>query len=522
VGPWFVFLLWGLQSPHAHVGGALDLAKRPVTLRTGIGTAHDAVGTTSRQAQAFYDQGLACLHAYTWLDAARSFNQALTIDPRLAVAHAMLSIAYTELNAPAAAREALQRASTLAAGSSAHDRTHVEARALQAAAEASHAKDALDAYRKALDAAVAAFPGDEEFWLQRGLAESPDPGERGQGSVEASIAYYRKAAALAPNHFAAHHYLTHAYENLGRTGDALAEANAFTRMAAGVPHARHMRGHALRRSGQIDAAIAEFAAADALERAHFTREHMPADADWHYQHNLDLLGTSYQYAGQMAKAEPLLRQSFTISSPLVAQEVNKREWPAFLLARGRMQEALDAAAAMASHRSPLVSAAGHIAAGEVRLAMRDSRAAADEANQALRLMRGAEGAGLLANSLQALQGEYLLRIGQREKARPMLEDVAKKIRAAPGPDAWTAAVFALERIARFARDAGEWDVAAWAAQQMIDHDPNYAGGHYAAGLVAAHRGDRDKARQAFALAAARWTRADQNLPELLAIRSKLR
>jgi hypothetical protein len=53
----------------------------------GIGSAHDAVSTASKQAQAFYDQGLACLHSYVWLEAARSFNQALALDPKLALAH---------------------------------------------------------------------------------------------------------------------------------------------------------------------------------------------------------------------------------------------------------------------------------------------------------------------------------------------------------------------------------------------------------------------------------------------------
>ena len=47
-----------------------------------------------------------------------------------------LSVAYTELNAPAKARAAIERAQALAKGAPAHDRAHVEARALQMAAEA--------------------------------------------------------------------------------------------------------------------------------------------------------------------------------------------------------------------------------------------------------------------------------------------------------------------------------------------------------------------------------------------------
>jgi len=99
-----------------------------VPLRTGIGSAHDPVGTRSKDAQAFYDQGLAYLHSYVWLEAARSFNQALKLDSNLAIAHAMLSIAYTELNVPADARAALARATMLAADASEHDRRHIDAR----------------------------------------------------------------------------------------------------------------------------------------------------------------------------------------------------------------------------------------------------------------------------------------------------------------------------------------------------------------------------------------------------------
>ena len=492
----------------------VDVAERPVPLRTGIGAAHDVVSTTKKEAQAFYDQGLAYLHSYVWIEAARSFNQALRIDPSLAIAHAELSIAYTELNAPEKARAALDRARTLPAGE--HDKTHIELRALQTSAEAAPRDAAkLAAYRAALDAALAALPQDEELWLQRGHAESSDPAERGQGSTAAAARFYERALTLAPGHFAGHHYLAHAYENSGAIAQALAESATYAKMAPGVPHARHMHGHNLRRTGRIDEAIAEFSAADALESAYLEAERIPIEYDWHYQHNLDLLAASYQYVGRMKKAEELLRRSFGIGSPLVVQEFNTRAWPLFLVARGRAQEALEAAAAMASHRSPVVSAAGHVAAGEAQLALGRYQAAADEANAALREVRGAEAGGLVAAPLQALQGEFFLRTGQRDKGRSMLREVAKKARAAPGPDAWTQALFTLEAIARAAREVGDWELGGWAARQMLDHDPNYAGTHYALALVAEHRGDAVTARAERALVEKYWKNADRVLPELM-------
>ena len=502
---------------HAHAAPssivALELAKRPVTIRTGIGSAHDPVSTLSKRAQAFYDQGLAYLHSYVWVEAARSFNQALRLDPTLALAQLGLTLAYTELNASPAAHAALDRAKALAATD--HDRRHVAARALQMAAEdvpADAAKLAL--YRVALDEALVAFPADEELWLQRGQAESPDPAERGQGSVAGSVRFYEKALALAPVHFAAHHYLTHAYENSGRVADALVQGQTYAKMAPAVPHARHMHGHDLRRVGRIDEAIVEFRAADALESEYFKAEKIPVEYDWHYQHNLDLLATSYQYIGQMKQAEALLKTSFAISSSLVGQEFNKREWPVFLLSRGRAQEALVAAAVMAAHRSPVVSAAGHVEAGRARLALGQFKEAADEGNTALRLMRGTEGAGLVADSLQAFQGEFLLRTGKADTGRPMLEDVVRKVRARPGPDAWAQALFTIEAIARAARDVGNWELAAWAGRQMAEHDPNYAGSHYALALVAEHHGDTLTARAERALVNKYWKNADPDLGEL--------
>ncbi len=502
---------------HAHAAPssivALELAKRPVTIRTGIGSAHDPVSTSSRRAQAFYDQGLAYLHSYVWVEAARSFNQALRLDPRLALAQLGLTLAYTELNASPAAHAALDRAKALAATD--HDRRHVAARALQMAAEDAPADAAkLALYREALDEALVAFPADEELWLQRGQAESPDPAERGQGSVAGSVRFYEKARALAPDHFAAHHYLTHAYENSGRVTDALVQGQTYSAMAPAVPHARHMHGHDLRRVGRIDEAIVEFRAADALESEYFKAERIPVEYDWHYQHNLDLLATSYQYIGQMKQAEALLKTSFAISSSLVGQEFNKREWPVFLLSRGRAQEALVAAAVMAAHPSPVVSAAGHVEAGRARLALGQFKEAADEGNTALRLMRGTEGAGLVADSLQAFQGEFLLRTGKADKGQPMLEDVVRKVRARPGPDAWAQALFTIEAIARAARDVGNWELAAWAGRQMVEHDPNYAGSHYALALVAEHRGDTLTARAERALVNKYWKNADPDLGEL--------
>jgi tetratricopeptide (TPR) repeat protein/predicted enzyme related to lactoylglutathione lyase len=513
------------QDPHAtHRTASLprELVERPLPLRGGIGAAHDAVSTMSPQAQAFYDQGLAYLHSFVWIEAARSFHQALRLDPTLAMAGIGLSFAYIELNAPAEAHAALERARALAPAASMHDRLHIDVRTAQLAAEdAPHDAARLAAYRAALDEALARCPSDEELWLQRGAAESLDPSDRGQGSPPAAARFYERALQLAPNHFAAHHYLTHVFENGGRPAEALTHAAAYAAMAPAIPHAHHMHGHELRRLGRIEEAIAEFETADRLETEYFEAEHVPVELDWHYHHNLDLLATSYEYVGQMAKAERLLKAAFAIPSQLIVQEFNKREWPMFLLARGRIDEALAAANVLMNHASPIVRAAGHVEAGHAMLASARFESAAQESNAALRELKSAvDGAGLVADALEALQGEFFLRTGQREKGRAMLEEAIRKERAAPGPDNWIRALFTIERIASAARAVDDWELADRVAHQMLEHDPAYAGTHYALALAAAHAGADRAAADEFALAERHWSRADPDLPELAKVRTE--
>jgi tetratricopeptide (TPR) repeat protein len=513
----FCLLPFGAEAQHAlHSIPTIpqELLERPVTLRTGIGAVHDDAGTKNADAQRFYDQGLAYLHNYVWIEAARSFHQALRLDSQMALARVGLSYAYIELNLSARARQAIATAQASTSKSSDHIWRHVEARSLQMAAEEAPGDGSkLAAYRKSLDDAIAKYPDDAELVLRRGIAESPDPADRGQGSVAGSIPYYERTKGWPANH-----YLAHAYENSGRIKEAESAAAAYASQNPGVPHAVHMHGHELRRLGRINEAIARFETADKLQRDYMAREKIAAELDWHHAHNLDLLAASYQYTGQMKKAETLLKQSFNLPTNLLVQAVNKREWPAFLIARNRPAEALAAAEQLLAHPNLVVQATGHIEAGFAQLAMNKPADAAASSNAALKALRSAQGAqGLAAIPLEALQGEFLLRTAQRDKGRQVMQSAAQKWRALPGPDAWTQSLFRLEALARSARSVGDWAFAARLSQMMLEHDANYAGTHYALALVAQHDGNLPTARREAELALKGWASADKDLAELKTI-----
>jgi tetratricopeptide (TPR) repeat protein len=391
------------------------------------------------------------------------------------------------------------------------------------AAEGTRESAKLAAYRDALDAALSKYPRDVELWLLRGIAQSPDPADRGQGAIAASTGFFDRAMEVAPEQFAVHHYLTHAYENAGRPADALEHGAAYARLAPSVPHALHMHGHVLRRLGRVDEAVAAFESADKVEAEYLQREKIPAQFEWHYEHNADLLAASYRYVGRMADAERLLKTAFAVPSALVVQMFNKREWPELLIARGRPDEALEAARVLAGHSSPLVRATGHVTAARALLAAGRYQPAADEANAALKELRAAsDGAALVAPALETVQGEFFLRTGQKERGRAMLDEVIRRMRETQGPDNWAQTLFTIEAIARAARDAGDWDFAGFAARQMLAQDPAYGGTHYALGLVAEHNGDIRTAQAEFALARKSWAKADADLPELRALQQRAR
>ena len=90
-----------------------EILVRPIDVRTGIGQAHDAIEGISPEAQTYYDQGLSYLHNYVWIEAARSFNQALRLDSHLALAYVGLSVAHDQINQRAAAHDMLDRARRL-------------------------------------------------------------------------------------------------------------------------------------------------------------------------------------------------------------------------------------------------------------------------------------------------------------------------------------------------------------------------------------------------------------------------
>ena len=127
---------------------------------------------------------------------------------------------------------------------------------------------------------------------------------------------------------------------------------------------------------------------------------------------------------------------------------------------------------------------GHALAGQALLGLgrtEDARKELEAAQRELKTVPEATLAlapkrSMVEPWVEVLRGELLLRTGRkRDEGGAVLKEVVRELRATPGPDAWSQALFHLESLARSAREAGDWELAGFIAAQMSDHDEAYGG-----------------------------------------------
>src|SRR4029077_5123557 len=147
---------------------AAHAQSRPVTLVTGLGDLHHPVSTHNPQAQQFFDQGLRFIFAFNHDEAARSFQHAAELDPKLAIAYWGVAEAVgPNYNDPADperykhAHDAAQKAVDLSAGALPSEQAYIQAMAKRFPADPkSDLKKAAEDYRDAMRKVVSEFPDD--------------------------------------------------------------------------------------------------------------------------------------------------------------------------------------------------------------------------------------------------------------------------------------------------------------------------------------------------------------------------
>jgi tetratricopeptide (TPR) repeat protein len=442
----------------------------------------------------------------------------------MAMAYVGLSRAFSGLTDPKAAREAVQKAQSLKKNVAPWERARIDLRAQQLDAIEdidNHSK--LAAYRKGIDAELAKRPKDVELLLIRGNAEETFASGRGQRGLPTAVAFYDRVVALAPENAAAHHYLIHTYEGMGQPEEAVKHGEIYARVTPNIAHAQHMYGHDLQKVNRNAKAIKQFEKAQKIEEAYYREENIDRRYDWHHIHNLDLMSISKAFLGRMLDAEALWRQGFAAEPTSSLWEAYQAKWPEFLLERGRAQEALVAAQKLTNGKWALGRTMGHLLAGRAYLRLNEPEKAKEElakAEQQLEQVEAVNPEPLLPHPRYMpefqkglLKAEIAFRSGDAQAEQSLREIVSKTKEGFRNADA-TAGIFLMQLIAADARAMQKWELARFAAEQMIKFDQNYAGGHYELALVEQQQGNAEAARAGFKKAVELWKDADPDLAEL--------
>ncbi len=295
------FFLHGLCAASAMIvllaacGGAPTGTSNPSQpLFQGTGPHHRPVATTSDQAQAFVDQGMAFLFAFNHDEAIRSFRQASELDPTCAMAY--WGVAYANgphINNPAVppAREQEAYKASSHAASLAQSLDEGADRALIGALEARYAwpqpddRAPLDeAYAASMAAVYERFPDDGDvgaLYAEALMDLHPwdlwtHGGEPREWTPEI-VALLEEVLAKHPSHPLALHLYIHTVEASNDPERADEAADRLRDLMPGLGHMVHMPSHVDVRRGRWEEAIVANSKAIEADRAYRAATLEPPD-----------------------------------------------------------------------------------------------------------------------------------------------------------------------------------------------------------------------------------------------------
>src|SRR3954469_16849704 len=298
---------------HAHA-----MQSHAVTLVGGLGDLHHPVSTHTAEAQKFFDQGLRFIYAFNHDEAARSFQHAAELDPKLAMAYWGVAEAVgPNYNDPADperykhAHDAVQKAVDLSSAASAGEQAYIEAMAKRFPADAnSDLKKAAEDYRDAMREVARQSPDDLDaatLFAESGMNLHPWGLWHQDGTAEAGtdeiVATLESVIKRDPNHLGAIHYYIHSVEASNNPERALAGANKLAALAPGAGHIVHMPAHVYIRTGDYEAAVKTNEQAAMVDRAYIRSTGAQGIYPMmYYSHNLHFVAMCGAMNGRYAEA----------------------------------------------------------------------------------------------------------------------------------------------------------------------------------------------------------------------------
>jgi tetratricopeptide (TPR) repeat protein len=270
-----------------------DQLPAPIRMQ-GIGNAHMEI-TAAREAQVWFDQGLNLLHDFWDYESARAFEQAVRVDPHCSMCYWGLYKAesFYHSTAQGLAGRALAQAVALKARVTERERLYIQAADEQMHGGGGSFTRAQELLRKI----VADYPQDIQARIF--LANS---GPRDSLAILESILKDDAESS------AANHYYIHALEGSDHPEKALHSADILGRLAPASGHMVHMPGHIYFRVGDYARAAQSFADALAADERYMRAQHVAADDNWNYVHNVMYSIANLLEQGRFADATTLSRK----------------------------------------------------------------------------------------------------------------------------------------------------------------------------------------------------------------------
>ncbi len=307
---------------HSFHGEAFNAGPRQAAvLMEGISPIQFPTSAQSEEAQQFIEQGMAQLHGFWYLESERSFRQAATLEPALAIAYwgmAMSNVNNTE-RARGFIAEAAQR---LGKQTSRRERLYIKAleRFLQpdgsddesddeseeqkqlSKAERREAKQKrTERYLADLEKILHEFPDDHEakalLAVQLWMSERDGVKITSRYAVSALLDQVFDEQPLHP----AHHYKIHLWD-LQRPENALESAAKCGPSLPAVAHMWHMPGHIYSRLHRYNDAAWQQEASARVDHAHIAHARLMPDEIHNFAHNNEWLTRNLIHVGRVNDA----------------------------------------------------------------------------------------------------------------------------------------------------------------------------------------------------------------------------
>ena len=290
---------------HSYHGEVFNEGPRQAAYLMGnIGNVTFPITTKNETVQKFFNQGVAQLHGFWYLEAERTFRQVAAIEPDCAMAYWGMAMANTSNKDRAKdfIKEAVDRKDKITE----REKMYIDALHAWYKADEKKSTERAEKYTDALEKILYKYPEDLEAKAFLGLQMWMN--RRYKLKIQSHLAVdalLQQVLAKNPLH-PCHHYVIHLWDH-ERAENALTAARLCGKSAPGIAHMWHMPGHIYSDLQRYEDAVWQQEASARVDHAHMMRDQVLPDQISNFAHNNEWLIRNLIKLGRVGDAMSLAR-----------------------------------------------------------------------------------------------------------------------------------------------------------------------------------------------------------------------